>query len=53
MNSDTVGRFHRLADSEFQTDGAMKLNELSLKNSELRFGIFKGFSLEDRWTRDV
>ena len=54
LNSDGVGRFRRLVDSEFQTDGAIKLNEQSstAKDFKLRFGIFKS-SLEHRLVRDA
>ena len=36
-----VGRFRRLAGSEFQTDGAMKVKERSRKGFKLRAGIFE------------
>ena len=41
------GRFRRLARSEFQTDGVMKLKEPGPKDLKLRVGIFKTFSLEN------
>ena len=53
LNPDRVGRFHRLAGREFQTDGAIKLKESSPKDFKLRFGIFKSFSLEDGRVRGV
>ena len=34
-----VRRFHRLANSEFQTDGSMNLDERSPKDFKLHFGI--------------
>ena len=40
-----MGIFCRLSGSEFQPDGAMKLNECSPKDVELRFGMLKTFSL--------
>ena len=43
LNSDRVGRSRRPAGSEFQTDGAMNLNEHSSTDFKLRFGIFKSF----------
>ena len=52
FNSDKVGRFHRLAGSEFQNDGATKLNEGSPKDLKIRFGIFRIFSFEDRRVHD-
>ena len=54
LNSDRVGRFRRLVDSEFQTNGAIKLNEHSstAKDFKLRYGIFKS-SLEHRMVRDA
>ena len=47
-----VGRFQRLAGSEFQTDGSTKLNEHSPTDFILRFRIFESFSLEDRRVRE-
>ena len=43
-----MGRLRRLAGSEFQTDGATKLNEHSpAKDFKQCFGVFESFSLED------
>ena len=45
LNSDRVGIVLRLAGSEFQTDGATKLNERSPTDFRLRqFWVFKSFS---------
>ena len=45
MKSESVGRFCKLAGSEFQTVGAMKLKERSPTDLRLRLGIFKSFSM--------
>ena len=37
FHPDRAGRFHRLAGSEFQTDGAIKLNRRSPKDFTLRY----------------
>ena len=50
LKSDRVGRFYKLAGSEFQTDGAKKLKEWSPTDLRQCFGIFKSFSLEDLLT---
>ena len=41
LNSNRVGRFLRLAGSDFQTYGAAKLNELSPNDFTLCFGCLK------------
>ena len=41
-----------MAGSEFQRDGAMKLNERCPNDLSFRFGILSSFSLEDRRERD-
>ena len=43
-----MGRSCKLAGSEFQTVGAMKLKEGLATNVRLRLGIFKSFSLEEK-----
>ena len=43
FNLDNVGKFLRSADSEFQTDGAMKLKERSLKDFRFCLGILSNF----------
>ena len=43
LKSERVGKVRKLAGSEFQTVGAMKLKERS-PNLRLRLGIFKNFS---------
>ena len=43
FNFDNVGKFLRSADSEFQTDGAMKLKERSLKDFRFCLGILSNF----------
>ena len=48
MNWDNVGIFLRVASSEFQRDGAMKLKEHCLNDLSFRFGILSSFSLKDR-----
>ena len=53
MDSEKVGRFCKLAFSESQTDGAMKLTEWSPTDFKQRLGIFKNFWLEDERVRDV
>ena len=52
LNWDNVGKFLRLAGSEFQTDSAMKLKERSPKDFRFRLGILSNFSFEDRRDRD-
>ena len=47
------GEIPQMAGSEFQTVGAMELKERSPTDLRLRLGIFKSFSLEDRWVREV
>ena len=41
-------RFHKLAGSEFQTVGAMKLKEGLTTDLRVRLGIFKSFSLKEK-----
>ena len=41
MKSERVWRFHKLAGSEFQTGGAMKLKEQYTTDLQLHLGIFK------------
>ena len=53
LKSEREGRFRKLAGSEFQADGAMKLKELQPTDLRLHLGIFNIFSLEDRRVRDV
>ena len=53
LSSERVGGFRKLAGSEFQTVGAMKLKELSPTHSKLRLGIFTSFSFDDRRVREV
>ena len=53
MNWDNVGTFLRVAASEFQTDGVMKLKERCPKDLKFRLGILSSFSLEDRRERDT
>ena len=53
LKSERVGRFRKLAGSEFQTVGAMKLKERSPTDLRLRSGIFKSFSLDDWRVREV
>ena len=48
LNWDNVGIFLRVASSEFQRDGAMKLKEHCLNDLSFRFGILSSFSLKDR-----
>ena len=48
-----VGRFCRLAGSEFQTSRPMKLKEHRPKDFKLLLGIFKSFLLEDPRVCDV
>ena len=52
MNWDNAGTVLRVAGSEFQTDGAMKLKERCPNVLRFRFGILSSFSLEDRRERD-
>ena len=47
------GKFRKLAGSEFQTVGAMKLKEQSPTDLRLRLGILKSFSFDDRRTREA
>ena len=49
---DNVGTFLRVAGSEFQRDGAMKLKECCPNDLSFRFGILSSFSSEDRRERD-
>ena len=53
VKSVRVGRLRKLAGSEVQTDGVMKLKELSPADFKQHLGIFKSFSFEDRRVRDV
>ena len=53
LKSEREGRFRKLAGSEFQADGAMKLKEHQPTDLRLHLGIFSIFSLEDRRLRDV
>ena len=53
LNSDNVCKFLRSAGSEFQTDGAMKVKELSPKDFRFLLWILSNFSLEDRRGRDA
>ena len=48
LNWDNVGTFLRVASSEFQRDGAMKLKEHCLNDLSFRFGILSSFSLKDQ-----
>ena len=48
LKSERVGRFRKLAGSEYQTVGAMKLKEQSPAYLKLRLGIVKSFSLANR-----
>ena len=52
MNWDHVSTFRRVAGSEFQRDGPMKLKERCPNDLRFRFGILSIFSLEDRRERD-
>ena len=47
LKSERVGRFHKLAGSEFKADGAKKLKERSPTDLRLRLAIFTKFSLEE------
>ena len=47
MNSERVETFRKLAGSEFQTYGAIKLKERSPTDVSLRSRLLKRFSLED------
>ena len=53
LNSDRMGRFHKLAGSTFQTAGATKPKECSQPDSRLCFRIFKSFSSEEQKVHDV
>ena len=53
MKSERVGRFRKLAGSEFQTVGAMKVEGRSPTDFRLRSGIFKSISLDDWRVREV
>ena len=53
LKSEREGSFRKLAGSEFQADGAMKLKEHQPTDLRLHLGIFNIFSLEDRRLRDV
>ena len=52
LNSDNVCKFLRSAGSEFQTDGAMKVKELSPKDCRIRLEVLINFSTGDRRDRD-
>ena len=53
MKSERVGRFRKLADREFKTDGPMKGKEGSPTDFRFCFEILKSFTLENRGVRDV
>ena len=52
MRWDNCGTFLKVAGSEFQRAGAMKLKERCPNDLSFRFGILSSFSLEDRRERD-
>ena len=52
LNSDNVCKFLRLAGSEFQTDGTVKLKERFRKDVRFCLGILSNFSLEDQRDQD-
>ena len=48
MNWNNVGTFFRVASSEFQIDGNMKLKEHCPNDLRFHFGILSSLSLEDQ-----
>ena len=46
-------RFRKLAGSELQAVGAMKLKGLSQKDLRMGLGVFKSFSFDDRRVLEV
>ena len=53
MKSEREGRFRKLAGSEFQTVGAMKLKERSPTDLKMHLEIFKSSSVDDRRVHKV
>ena len=53
FEAERVGRFHKLAGNECQTDRVMKLKERSPTDLRLCLGIFNSFSLEDQRVLEV
>ena len=53
LKSERMGRFRKLAGSEIQTVGAIKLKERSPTDLRLHLGIFKCFLFDDRRVREV
>ena len=51
--TEKLGRFCKLAGSEFQTVGAMKLKERSPTDLRLHLEIFKSSSVDDRRVHKV
>ena len=52
LNRDKVGIFLRVAGSEFEIDGAMKLKYCWLKDFGFRLGILSSFSFKDQGEQD-